>query len=109
VFLYAFDLIELNGDDLRGDPLEVRKVTLANVLAFGSMTILRTTTARPYFGTPASLGSRASFQSAMTHPIALSLGDAWRPTEDQVMLISERQPKRERQPRDGSDDSHRRS
>src|SRR5207253_10112900 len=29
VFLYAFDLIELNGDDLRRDPLEVRKVTLA--------------------------------------------------------------------------------
>jgi bifunctional non-homologous end joining protein LigD len=33
VFLYAFDLIELNGDDLRRDPLEVRKATLANVLA----------------------------------------------------------------------------
>jgi bifunctional non-homologous end joining protein LigD len=33
VFLYAFDLIELNGDDLRGDPLEVRKATLANILA----------------------------------------------------------------------------
>jgi ATP-dependent DNA ligase len=32
-FLYAFDLIELNGDDLRGDPLEARKATLANVLA----------------------------------------------------------------------------
>jgi ATP-dependent DNA ligase len=33
VFLYAFDLIELNGDDLRTDPLEIRKATLANVLA----------------------------------------------------------------------------
>jgi hypothetical protein len=32
-FLYAFDLIELNGDDLRRDPLEVRKATLANSLA----------------------------------------------------------------------------
>jgi bifunctional non-homologous end joining protein LigD len=32
VFLYAFDLIELNGDDLRHDPPEVRKATLANVL-----------------------------------------------------------------------------
>jgi bifunctional non-homologous end joining protein LigD len=32
VFLYAFDLIELNGDDLRHDPLEVRKATLASVL-----------------------------------------------------------------------------
>jgi hypothetical protein len=33
VFLYAFDLIELNGDDLRREPLEVRKDTLASVLA----------------------------------------------------------------------------
>src|SRR6266513_4134264 len=33
IFLYAFDLIELNGDDLRRDPLEVRKATLASILA----------------------------------------------------------------------------
>src|SRR5216683_1922999 len=33
VFLYAFDLIELDGDDLRRDPLTVRKTLLANVLA----------------------------------------------------------------------------
>ena len=33
VFLYAFDLIELNGDDLRREPFEVRKATLASVLA----------------------------------------------------------------------------
>jgi bifunctional non-homologous end joining protein LigD len=33
VFLYAFDLIELNGDDLRRDPLEVCKATLASILA----------------------------------------------------------------------------
>jgi bifunctional non-homologous end joining protein LigD len=33
VFLYAFDLIALDGDDLRRDPLEVRKATLASVLA----------------------------------------------------------------------------
>ena len=33
VFLYAFDLIELNGDDLRPDPLEGRKATLASILA----------------------------------------------------------------------------
>jgi bifunctional non-homologous end joining protein LigD len=30
VFVYAFDLIELNGDDLRRDPLEVRKATLVS-------------------------------------------------------------------------------
>jgi len=33
VFLYAFDLIELNGDDLRRDPLEVRKAALRGMLA----------------------------------------------------------------------------
>jgi bifunctional non-homologous end joining protein LigD len=32
-FLYAFDLIELNGDDMRRDPLEVRKATLASIVA----------------------------------------------------------------------------
>src|SRR5262245_11309651 len=31
--MYAFDLIELNGDDLRGDTLEGRKETLAMILA----------------------------------------------------------------------------
>jgi len=33
VFLFTFDLLELNGDDLRREPLEVRKATLASVLA----------------------------------------------------------------------------
>jgi bifunctional non-homologous end joining protein LigD len=33
VFLYAFDLIELNGNDVQRDPLEVRKAALASVLA----------------------------------------------------------------------------
>jgi bifunctional non-homologous end joining protein LigD len=33
VFLFAFDLIEWNGDDLRREPLAVRKATLASVLA----------------------------------------------------------------------------
>ena len=32
IFLYAFDLIELDGDDLRRDPLQGRKATLAMVL-----------------------------------------------------------------------------
>ena len=32
-FLYAFDLIELNGDDLRRDPLESRRATLEMILA----------------------------------------------------------------------------
>ena len=31
-FLYAFDLLELDGVDLRREPLETRKATLASVL-----------------------------------------------------------------------------
>jgi bifunctional non-homologous end joining protein LigD len=33
VFLYAFDPVELNGDDLRREPLEWRKAMLARLLA----------------------------------------------------------------------------
>jgi ATP-dependent DNA ligase len=36
VFMWAFDIIELNGDDLRRDPLGVRKATLASLLARGA-------------------------------------------------------------------------
>ena len=32
VFLYAFDLLELDGVDLRREPLEVRNPTLASIL-----------------------------------------------------------------------------
>jgi bifunctional non-homologous end joining protein LigD len=32
VFLYAFDLIELDGDDLRREPLDLRKATLRSLL-----------------------------------------------------------------------------
>ena len=32
VFLFAFDVLELDGRDLRREPLEVRKATLASVL-----------------------------------------------------------------------------
>jgi ATP-dependent DNA ligase len=32
VFLYAFDLLELDGTDLRREPLETRKATLASLL-----------------------------------------------------------------------------
>jgi len=31
-FLYAFDLVELDGTDLRREPIEVRKATLASIL-----------------------------------------------------------------------------
>jgi bifunctional non-homologous end joining protein LigD len=31
-FLYAFDLLELNGTDLRREPIEVKRATLASIL-----------------------------------------------------------------------------
>ena len=31
-FLFAFDLLELDGHDLRREPIEVRKATLASIL-----------------------------------------------------------------------------
>jgi hypothetical protein len=34
IFLYAFDLLELDGQDLRREPLETRKATLASLLRF---------------------------------------------------------------------------
>jgi bifunctional non-homologous end joining protein LigD len=40
VFLFGFDLLELNGQDLRREPLEVRKATLASLLR-GSLPGLR--------------------------------------------------------------------
>jgi bifunctional non-homologous end joining protein LigD len=35
VFLYAFDLLELDGKDMRREPIQVRKATLASVLRQG--------------------------------------------------------------------------
>jgi ATP-dependent DNA ligase len=40
VFLFAFDLLELGGQDLRRGPLETRKATLASLLR-GSLPGLR--------------------------------------------------------------------
>lgn len=37
VFLFAFDLLELDGTDLRREPIETRKKTLASLLRRGAM------------------------------------------------------------------------
>ena len=71
-FLYAFDLIELNGDDLRRDPLEVRKATLASkrpAPASGSTSISRAT-ARPSSPMPARWCLKVSCRSALARPTA---------------------------------------
>jgi bifunctional non-homologous end joining protein LigD len=72
VFLYAFDLIELNSDDLRRGPLEVRKATLASMLAKARSGIRFNEhiegDGRTVF--PARWGSKASCRSGRTRPIA---------------------------------------
>jgi ATP-dependent DNA ligase len=40
VFLYAFDLLELNGDDLRREPLERRKAAPEKLLVCGILETL---------------------------------------------------------------------
>ena len=66
-FLYAFDLLELDGTDLRREPIETRKATLASILR-ESLPGLRLNEhlahdARPCFSTPASWAARASSPS----------------------------------------------
>src|SRR5947207_4991763 len=73
VFLYAFDLIELNGDDLRRDRLEVRKATLASVLARAGHGLWFNDHLEDdgptVFKHAASSGSKASSASGSTRPI----------------------------------------
>jgi bifunctional non-homologous end joining protein LigD len=70
VFLYAFDLIELNGDDLRRDPLEVRKATLASILAKArpGIRLISRATAKLFSAMPASSALKALCQSAGLSP-----------------------------------------
>jgi len=63
---YAFDLLELNGRDMRRERLEVRKRALATVLlrkvgrAFNLMSTATTCQQMLFSATPTSLASRAS-------------------------------------------------
>ena len=80
--MWAFDVIELNGDDLRHDPLEVRKETLAILLSRAAAGIrlnehLALKIARLSSIMPASLALKASCRSAKTRatvPAARRIG-----------------------------------
>jgi ATP-dependent DNA ligase len=66
--LYAFDLLELNGEDLRSLPLLDRKAKLAKLLVHSRsgivLKITPTTTAPPCSCTPAKWAWKASCPSA---------------------------------------------
>ena len=81
VVLVAFDLLELDGNDLRREPLEVRKQTLASLLR-GSLPgvqfkrisrIAATSCSR----TPARWGLRASCRSGWAHATAPAATSDW--------------------------------
>ena len=63
----AFDLLELDGEDLRRQPIEDRKRRLATLLRGAHSTIVLNehlrVTARSYSGTPASSAARVSCRS----------------------------------------------
>jgi hypothetical protein len=73
VFLYAFDLIELNGEDLRREPFETRKATLASLLkraAPGLRLNEHIEADGPTVFAHACRASRASSRSGRTRPTA---------------------------------------
>jgi ATP-dependent DNA ligase len=55
-FLHAFDLLELNGDDLRWEPIEVSKATLASILRKARHPVRLNEQARLRSDTPARWG-----------------------------------------------------
>ena len=72
-FLFAFDLLELNGQDFRREPLEVRKRQLATLRgmpgsACSSMSTWSTRMARSSSATPARWASRGSSRSGSARP-----------------------------------------
>jgi hypothetical protein len=71
----GFDLLELNGADLRGEPLENRKATLASLLRRSRDGIQLSSTswpptARPCSSTPVNSASRVSCRSGGTPAIS---------------------------------------
>src|SRR5215469_5445175 len=86
IFLYAFDLIELNGDDIRRDPLEVRKATLRSMLAKAGLGLRFNEHLEgdgpTVFAHACKMGLEALCQSARTRCIALAarrIGSRWKP------------------------------
>jgi bifunctional non-homologous end joining protein LigD len=94
VFLYAFDVIELNGDDLRRDPLEVRKATPASVLAKAAPGLRLNEHIKadgpPCSPMPARWGWKASYRSARPRPTARAHAALLRPANATRMLCASR-------------------
>ena len=75
VFVYAFDLIELDGDDLRHEPIERRKAALAKLIRRTKTSLVL----NEHIDEPGdvvfrhareSSGSKASYRRALARPTA---------------------------------------
>jgi ATP-dependent DNA ligase len=84
-FLYAFDLLELNGDDLRREPIEVRKATLASILRKSRPGVTQPNVHRHSYGWPLawtrSYGVGRVFYTALGHEEGV-----WRDPRFQMLL-----------------------
>ena len=99
VFLRAFDIIEINGDDLRREPLISRKVTPAIALAgaaaaSSSTSTLSMTTARSCSSTPASSASKASSRSVRIRAMAPGRSHDWMKLKNPSCAAVTRRPRR---------------
>jgi len=78
VFLYASDLIELNGNDMRREPFETRKATLASLLKRAAPGLRRNEHIKAdgptVFAHGCKWASKASSRSARLPPIAPAVG-----------------------------------
>jgi hypothetical protein len=90
VFLYAFDLLELNGQDLRREPLEVRKGAASVLTKGGPGPTVQRALRRPTGGccVPACLQARLRRHREQAAWFALSVGA--------VAVVEDEEPKRTR-------------
>jgi bifunctional non-homologous end joining protein LigD len=74
VFLYAFDLLELDGQDLRREPFETRKATLASLLR-GSLPGVRL---NEHLAQPGDLVFRHACKMGLEGIVSKRLGSRYR-------------------------------
>jgi bifunctional non-homologous end joining protein LigD len=73
VFLYAFDLIELDGDDLRREPIERRKVLLIRLLSKASVGLQ----VNDHIGEPGDVVFRHACQLGLEGIVSKRLGSPY--------------------------------
>jgi hypothetical protein len=91
IFLYAFDLLELDGNDLRGEPFEVRKATLASLLR-GCRPGLRL---NEHLTHPGDVVFRHACKMGLEGIVSKRLGSRFRPDQGLAQVQESRRTSRE--------------